>query len=69
MSLSPGTSVRVVAASPSMEWVASQLHISARTVKFHGTNLLRKLGADSRMGLLKLVLSAEPAPGAQSLSR
>ena len=41
--------------------IASQLRISARTVKFHGTNLLRKLGAESRIGLLKLVLSAEPS--------
>jgi len=50
--------------------IASQLRISARTVKFHGTNLLRKLGAESRAGLLKLVLSAEdPSGGARSLGR
>lgn len=49
--------------------IASQLSISARTVKFHGTNLLRKLGADSRIGLLKLVLAPEPASGAPSLGR
>jgi DNA-binding CsgD family transcriptional regulator len=42
--------------------IASQLHISTRTVKFHGVNLLRKLGAESRIGLLKLVLSSEPTP-------
>jgi len=42
--------------------IASQLHISTRTVKFHGMNLLRKLGAESRIGLLKLVLSSEPPP-------
>lgn len=47
--------------------IASQLSISARTVKFHGTNLLRKLGADSRIGLLKLVLSPEPV--VRSISR
>lgn len=40
--------------------IASQLRISTRTVKFHGMNLLRKLGAESRIGLLKLLLSAEP---------
>ena len=42
--------------------IASQLCISTRTVKFHGVNLLRKLGAESRIGLLKLLLSAEPPP-------
>ena len=40
--------------------IAIKLRISARTVKFHGTNLLHKLGAESRIGLLKLVLSPEP---------
>jgi DNA-binding CsgD family transcriptional regulator len=50
--------------------IASQLHISTRTVKFHGMNLLRKLGAESRIGLLKLLLSSEPtAPSARSSGR
>ena len=47
--------------------IASQLQISTRTVKFHGMNLLRKLGAESRIGLLKLILSSEPTqPSARS---
>lgn len=38
-----------------VEEIASQLEISARTVKFHQANLLQKLGADSRTDLMRLV--------------
>ena len=47
--------------------IASQLHIRRRSGKFHGMNMLRKLGAESRIGLLKLILSSEPThPSARS---
>jgi len=39
-----------------LEEIASSLSISQRTVKFHQTNLLQKLGADSRSDLMRLVL-------------
>lgn len=39
-----------------LEEIASALGISPRTVKFHQTNLLQKLGADSRSDLMRLVL-------------
>jgi len=39
-----------------LEEIASTLSISQRTVKFHQTNLLQKLGADSRSDLMRLVL-------------
>ncbi|HEX2670214.1 MAG TPA: helix-turn-helix transcriptional regulator [Polyangiaceae bacterium] len=39
-----------------LEEIASTLGISQRTVKFHQTNLLQKLGADSRSDLMRLVL-------------
>ena len=42
--------------------IASTLGISARTAKFHGTNLLRKIGADSRLSLLRLMITADHAP-------
>jgi len=35
--------------------IASKLGISPRTVKFHQTNLLNKLGADSRVDLLRIL--------------
>src|SRR5690606_22764117 len=38
-----------------LEEIATQLDISLRTVKFHQTNLLAKLGADSRSDLLRLI--------------
>jgi len=38
-----------------LEEIASTLHITQRTVKFHQTNLLQKLGADSRSDLMRLV--------------
>jgi DNA-binding CsgD family transcriptional regulator len=38
-----------------LEEIASTLGISQRTVKFHQTNLLQKLGADSRSDLMRLV--------------
>jgi DNA-binding CsgD family transcriptional regulator len=36
--------------------VASMLEIAPRTVKFHQSNVLQKLGADSRIDLLRVVL-------------
>lgn len=36
--------------------IASILGISARTVRFHQGNLMRKLGADSRVDLIRLLL-------------
>jgi len=39
-----------------LDEIASTLSISQRTVKFHQTNLLQKLGADSRSDLMRLVL-------------
>jgi DNA-binding CsgD family transcriptional regulator len=42
--------------------IASTLGISARTAKFHGTNLLRKIGADSRLALLRLMITSDNAP-------
>lgn len=38
-----------------LEEIASTLSIAQRTVKFHQTNLLQKLGADSRSDLMRLV--------------
>ncbi len=40
----------------SVEEVATATGITERTAKFHQQNLLRKLGADSRVGLLRLLL-------------
>ena len=40
----------------SMEEIATALEISPRTAKFHQANLLRKLGAESRLDLLRLML-------------
>jgi DNA-binding CsgD family transcriptional regulator len=42
--------------------IANMLGISARTAKFHGTNLLRKIGADSRLALLRLMITPERVP-------
>lgn len=42
--------------------IASLLGISARTAKFHGTNLLRKIGADSRLALLRLMITTDSMP-------
>jgi DNA-binding NarL/FixJ family response regulator len=39
-----------------VEDVASMLEIAPRTVKFHQSNVLQKLGADSRIDLLRVVL-------------
>jgi DNA-binding CsgD family transcriptional regulator len=39
-----------------LEEVATVLGITARTVRFHQANLLEKLGADSRLDLLRLLL-------------
>lgn len=44
--------------------IASTLGISARTAKFHGTNLLRKIGADSRLSLLRLMITPDHTPSA-----
>lgn len=48
--------------------IASVLAISARTAKFHSANLLRKLGAGSRLTLLRVVLDV-PAEGAVAAGR
>jgi DNA-binding CsgD family transcriptional regulator len=40
----------------SSEEIASALGITPRTVKYHQQNLLRKLGADSRVDLTRLLL-------------
>jgi DNA-binding CsgD family transcriptional regulator len=37
--------------------IANALGISARTAKFHGTNMLRKIGADSRLALVRLMIT------------
>jgi DNA-binding CsgD family transcriptional regulator len=39
-----------------LEEIATVLGITARTVRFHQANLLEKLGADSRLDLLRLLL-------------
>lgn len=36
--------------------IADELEISARTAKFHQANILKKLGVDSRTGLIRLLL-------------
>jgi DNA-binding CsgD family transcriptional regulator len=36
--------------------IATKLSISARTAKFHQANILKKLGVDSRIDLLRLLL-------------
>jgi DNA-binding CsgD family transcriptional regulator len=38
--------------------IASKLGVSTRTVKFHQTNVLQKLDADSRLDLFRLFFSA-----------
>jgi PAS domain S-box-containing protein len=40
----------------SLKDIATVLHVSVHTVRFHQDNLLRKLGADSRADLLRLIL-------------
>jgi len=37
--------------------IAAKLGVSARTVKFHQTNVLHKLDADSRLDLFRLFFS------------
>ena len=39
-----------------VEDIATMLEIAPRTVKFHQANVLQKLGADSRLNLLRVVL-------------
>jgi DNA-binding CsgD family transcriptional regulator len=39
-----------------VEDIAAMLDIAPRTVKFHQANVLQKLGADSRMDLLRVLL-------------
>lgn len=55
--------LRLVAAGARNQEIAAQLGISANTVKFHVSNLLRKAGARSRAELA--VLSRYPAPPAR----
>lgn len=45
--------------------IAAALRISERTVKFHGTNLLRKIGADSRVAILSLIVAPEGSGNTQ----
>jgi DNA-binding CsgD family transcriptional regulator len=40
----------------SLEDIGKILEISTRTVKFHQANVLEKLGADSRVDLVRLIL-------------
>ncbi len=42
-------------AGASLQQIAASLRLSLRTVKFHQTNVLTKLGADSRTDLLRLL--------------
>lgn len=44
--------------------IAASLGISPRTVKYHGAILLRKLGAKTRLAILRLLLMTLPVPGA-----
>lgn len=37
-----------------MEDIATILHVSQHTVKYHQANVLRKLGADSRIDLFRI---------------
>lgn len=39
--------------------IADKLGVRARTVKFHQTNVLHKLDADSRLDLFRLFFAAE----------
>jgi DNA-binding NarL/FixJ family response regulator len=39
-----------------VEDIATMLEIAPRTVKFHQANVLHKLGADSRLDLLRVIL-------------
>lgn len=48
--------LRMLAFGKTFEDIAEALAISRRTVKFHQTNLLQKLGADSRADLLRLLV-------------
>jgi DNA-binding NarL/FixJ family response regulator len=59
----------LVLKSLSNKEIASRLHISERTVKFHVSNLLTKFHSKSRSELLLQCLSADrpvPAPGASN---
>jgi DNA-binding CsgD family transcriptional regulator len=40
----------------SLDEIARILGIAPRTVKFHQANVLQKLGADSRLDLMRLLL-------------
>jgi DNA-binding CsgD family transcriptional regulator len=49
--------------------IAAEIGLTERTAKFHVTNLLRKLGAESRMDVLRLLLApnSELAPAERPL--
>lgn len=49
--------LELVASGSQTKEIATTLGISARTAKFHGTNMLRKIGADSRLALVRLMLT------------
>ena len=48
--------LRLLLRGRGVEDIATMLEIAPRTVKFHQANLLEKLGADSRLDLLRVVL-------------
>lgn len=48
------TVLKHLLAGRSLEEVSDLLHLSRRTVKFHQGNILQKLGADSRVDLIRL---------------
>ncbi len=47
----------LVSRGKSSKEIAAEIGISERTAKFHVSNLLRKLGAESRMDVLRLLLA------------
>lgn len=48
--------LRLLLRGRGVEDIATMLEIAPRTVKFHQANVLQKLGADSRLDLLRVVL-------------
>jgi DNA-binding CsgD family transcriptional regulator len=49
--------LELVATGSQTKEIANALVYSAPTAKFHGTNMLRKIGADSRLALLRLMIT------------
>jgi DNA-binding CsgD family transcriptional regulator len=48
--------LRYLVMGRALQDISTILGISVRTVKFHQANVLEKLGADSRVDLLRLIL-------------